>query len=205
MEEAETLVQAGIKELLIISQDTSAYGADIKYSTANWQGRQFNSEIQDLCIALGSLGVWIRLHYVYPYPHVDKLIPLMADEMVLPYLDVPFQHGSPRILKLMRRPAHTENNLERIQKWREICPGITIRSTFIVGFPGETAEDFETLIDFLELARLDRVGCFKYSPVQGANANQLPGHVSEKLKQERWDHIMQIQAKISQEKLMEKQ
>jgi ribosomal protein S12 methylthiotransferase len=201
MAEAARLVQAGVKELLVISQDTSAYGADLKYLPADFNGHHIKTNIHDLCMALGELGVWVRLHYVYPYPHVDKLIPLMADGKVLPYLDVPFQHGSPRILKLMRRPAAAENNLERIHSWREICPDINIRSTFIVGFPGETDKDFEALLDFLEQARLDRVGCFQYSPVEGARANQLPGHVDDQVKQQRWDYFMQTQANISRRKL----
>jgi ribosomal protein S12 methylthiotransferase len=202
MLEAEGLVRSGVKELLVISQDTSAYGSDIKYTPANWNDRKYNSDIYDLCLALGTLGVWVRLHYVYPYPHVDKLIPMMRDGNILPYLDVPFQHGSPKILKLMRRPAAAEKSLERIFKWREICPDITIRSTFIVGFPGETDKDFETLIEFIKLAQLDRVGCFQYSPVEGASANRLHGPVNEQLKQERWEYFMQTQAAISRKKLL---
>ena len=201
MSEAQTLVNAGVKELLIISQDTSAFGSDIGYETAIWNGQELSTNIQDLCNGLASLGVWIRLHYVYPYPHIDKLIPLMADGSLLPYLDVPFQHGSPSILKLMKRPAATENTLERIYKWREICPEIVIRSTFIVGFPGETDKDFEILLEFLENAQLDRVGCFQYSPVDGARANGLPNPVNDKIKEERWHRFMQTQAKISEAKL----
>jgi ribosomal protein S12 methylthiotransferase len=204
MQEAETLVEAGVKELLIISQDTSAYGADIKYVQANWNGQNYNSNIYDLCVALGKLGVWVRLHYVYPYPHVDNLIPLMREGNLLPYLDVPLQHGSPKILKSMRRPAAAEKSLERVLRWREICPEITIRSTFIVGFPGETDKDFELLIDFLENAQLDRVGCFQYSPVEGASANSLQGSVDNQLKEERWEHFMKIQANISRSKLQKK-
>ena len=174
MLEAERLVKAGVKELLVISQDTSAYGADLKYATGFWGGKPVKARFADLARSLGSLGAWVRLHYVYPYPHVDDVIPLMAEGKVLPYLDIPFQHGSPRVLKLMKRPAHAENTLERIRRWREVCPDLTLRSTFIVGFPGETDADFELLLDWLREARLDRVGCFKYSPVEGAAANALP-------------------------------
>ena len=173
MQEAENLVNAGVKELLIISQDTSAYGVDVKYRTGFWQGRPLKTRMTELVRALGEFGVWVRLHYVYPYPHVDEVIPLMAEGKILPYLDVPFQHASPRILKAMKRPASSENNLERIRRWREICPDITLRSTFIVGFPGETEAEFEQLLEFLEEAQLDRVGCFAYSPVEGAAANAL--------------------------------
>jgi len=201
MREAEGLVRAGVKELLIISQDTSAYGSDIKYRTGFWHGRPLKSSMQGLCDALSSFGIWIRLHYVYPYPHVDNIIPLMADDKLLPYLDIPFQHGSPKILKAMRRPAAAENTLARIHKWREICPEIAIRSTFIVGFPGETEKDFEILLDFLEEAQLDRVGCFQYSPVAGARANDLDDHLPDEIKQERWDRFMQTQQVISQQKL----
>jgi ribosomal protein S12 methylthiotransferase len=204
MREAEALVKAGVKELLIISQDTSAYGSDIKYRTGFWNGRPLKSDLQTLCEALGSLGVWVRLHYVYPYPHVDKIIPLMKEGNILPYLDIPFQHGSPMVLKRMRRPAAAENNLERIRAWREICPEITIRSTFIVGFPGETDEEFEELLKFLSDAQLDRVGCFQYSPVEGASANDIALPVNDELKQERWERFMQKQAAISQEKLLNK-
>jgi ribosomal protein S12 methylthiotransferase len=204
MREAEALVKAGVKELLIISQDTSAYGSDIKYRTGFWNGRPLKSDLQTLCEALGSLGIWVRLHYVYPYPHVDKIIPLMTDGNILPYLDIPFQHGSPMVLKRMRRPAAAENNLERIRAWREICSEITIRSTFIVGFPGETDEEFEELLKFLSDAQLDRVGCFQYSPVEGASANDIALPVNDELKQERWERFMQKQAEISQEKLLNK-
>ncbi len=204
LEEAERLVNAGVKELLVISQDTGAYGSDIKYQTDFWNGRPVKSNTKGLCEALASLGVWIRLHYVYPYPHVDEIIPLMAEAKILPYLDIPFQHSSPGVLQSMRRPAATENTLRRIHAWREICPDITIRSTFIVGFPGETEKDFEHLLDFLDEAELDRVGCFQYSDVQGAPANELSGHVSDELKADRWDHFMQHQAKISTKKLQAK-
>jgi ribosomal protein S12 methylthiotransferase len=204
MQEAENLVEAGVKELLVISQDTSAYGVDVKYRTGFWKGRPVKSHVQQLAEALGSLGVWVRMHYVYPYPHVDNIIPLMAEGKVLPYLDVPLQHGSPRILKAMRRPAAAEKALERIARWRDICPDITLRSTFIVGFPGETEEDFETLLDFLEEARLDRVGAFAYSPVEGAAANALPGAVPEEVKQERLERFMEVQAEISQARLADK-
>jgi ribosomal protein S12 methylthiotransferase len=204
MQEAENLVNAGVKELLIISQDTSAYGIDMKYRTGFWQGQPLKTRLLELAQALGSLGVWVRLHYVYPYPHVDELIPLMADGRILPYLDVPLQHASPRILKAMKRPASAENNLARIRKWRDICPTITLRSTFIVGFPGETEEEFEDLLHFLEEAQLDRVGCFTYSPVDGAQANTLPDHVSEAEKEERLARFMATQEKISQTRLTSK-
>jgi ribosomal protein S12 methylthiotransferase len=204
MQEAENLVNAGVSELLVISQDTSAYGVDVKYRTGFWNGRPIKTRMTELASALGELGVWVRMHYVYPYPHVDEIIPLMADGIILPYLDVPFQHASPRILKVMKRPASSENNLARIKAWREICPDITIRSTFIVGFPGETEEDFETLLTFLEEAQLDRVGCFAYSAVDGAAANQLDNHVPESLKQERLARFMQVQEAISARKLEQK-
>jgi ribosomal protein S12 methylthiotransferase len=204
LDEAERLVNAGVRELLVISQDTSAYGVDLKYQTGFWQGRPVKGSMQGLCEALAELGVWVRLHYVYPYPHVDKVIPLMADGKILPYLDIPFQHGSPRILKAMKRPAAAENTLERIHTWRSICPELTLRSTFIVGFPGETDEDFEELLDFLEAAQLDRVGCFKYSAVEGAAANELPGAVPEDVKQERWERFMALQQDISAERLQQK-
>jgi len=204
MKEAEGLVRAGVKELLVISQDTSAYGVDIKYKTGFWSGRPVKTDLYHLCEALGSLGVWVRLHYVYPYPHVDDIIPLMADGKILPYLDVPFQHGSTRILKQMRRPAATANTLEHIRRWRQVCPDMTIRSTFIVGFPGETDEDFELLLEFLHEAQLDRVGCFQYSPVEGAAANNLPDHVPDEIKEERWHRFMQVQAEISEQKLAAK-
>jgi ribosomal protein S12 methylthiotransferase len=204
MAEAERLVAAGVRELLVISQDTSAYGVDLKYKLDFWDGRPIKTRMKELCAALGSLGVWIRLHYVYPYPHVDEIIPMMADGKILPYLDIPFQHGSPRVLKQMKRPAAAENTLERIHRWREICPELAIRSTFIVGFPGETEEDFELLLQFLEEARLDRVGCFTYSPVEGAAANSLPGALADEVKEERWNLFMQTQAAISRSRLQEK-
>jgi ribosomal protein S12 methylthiotransferase len=204
MNEAERLVKAGVKELLVISQDTSAYGVDLRYKLDFWDGRPLRTRMLELCEALGSLGVWVRLHYVYPYPHVDEIIPLMAEGRILPYLDIPFQHGSPRILKKMRRPAAAENTLERITNWRRICPGLTLRSTFIVGFPGETEEDFEMLLQFLREARLDRVGCFTYSPVEGAAANAHEGAVPEEIKQQRWHQFMQTQAGISASTLQEK-
>jgi ribosomal protein S12 methylthiotransferase len=197
MQEAENLVNGGVKELLIISQDTSAYGVDMKYRTGFWQGRPLKTRMTELVRALGEFGVWVRLHYVYPYPHVDEVIPLMAEGRILPYLDVPFQHASPRILKAMKRPASSENNLERVRRWREVCPDITLRSTFIVGFPGETEGDFEQLLEFLEEAQLDRVGCFAYSPVEGAVANALPGHVPEEIKEERRARFMAVQENIS--------
>jgi ribosomal protein S12 methylthiotransferase len=201
MREAEALVKAGVKELLVISQDTSAYGADVRYRTDFWDGKPLKTRFADLARALGSLGVWVRLHYVYPYPHVDAVIPLMADGKLLPYLDVPFQHASPRILKLMKRPASGEANLERIRAWRAICPELAIRSTFIVGFPGETEREFTHLLEFLEEAELDRVGCFAYSPVEGAAANALPGQVPEEVKEERRALFMEAQAKISARRL----
>jgi ribosomal protein S12 methylthiotransferase len=204
MQEAENLVKAGVKELLVISQDTSAYGVDVKYRTGFWGGRPVKTRMTELCRALGELGVWVRLHYVYPYPHVDEVIPLMAAGRILPYLDVPFQHASPRILKLMKRPASSEKNLERIRAWREACPGITVRSTFIVGFPGETEAEFEELLGFLREAELDRVGCFAYSPVEGAKANDLPGSIAEDVKEERRRRFMETQAAISREKLARK-
>ncbi len=204
LQEAENLVNAGVKELLIISQDTSAYGVDVKYRTGFWQGRPIKTRLTELASALGEFGVWVRLHYVYPYPHVDEVIPLMAEGKILPYLDVPLQHASTRVLKAMKRPASAENNLARIQRWREICPDITLRSTFIVGFPGETEAEFEELLQFLQAARLNRVGCFKYSPVDGAAANALPGAVAEAIKQERLERFMQLQETISRELLTEK-
>jgi len=204
MEEAERLVRAGVRELLVISQDTSAYGVDMKYRTGFWHGRPLKTRMQELCEALGEFGVWVRLHYVYPYPHVDNVIPLMAEGKILPYLDVPFQHGSPEILKKMQRPAAAEKSLRRIEAWRAACPDITLRSTFIVGFPGETAADFDLLLDFIREARLDRVGCFQYSPVKGARANELHGHVPEDVKQERWDRFMALQQEISAGKLQDK-
>jgi ribosomal protein S12 methylthiotransferase len=201
MGEAERLVAAGVKELLVVSQDTSAYGVDRAYRTDFWNGRPLKTRFYDLAQALGELGVWVRLHYVYPYPHVDEVIPLMAEGKILPYLDIPFQHASERILKLMKRPAATEKVLTRIRRWREICPDLTLRSTFIVGFPGETEEDFEELLDFLDVAQLDRVGCFAYSPVQGAAANDLPDPVPEEVKQERLARFMEFQARISADRL----
>lgn len=201
LEEAERLVAAGVKELLVVAQDTSAYGVDLRYRHGFWRGRPIRTRLAELCQALGELGAWVRLHYVYPYPHVDEIIPLMAEGKILPYLDVPLQHASPRILKAMQRPAASERTLSRIQAWREICPDITLRSTFIVGFPGETEADFEELLAFLEEARLDRVGCFKYSPVEGAAANALPDPVPEEVKEERLKRFMLLQARISAEKL----
>ena len=204
MGEAERLVKAGVKELLVISQDTSAYGVDIKHRTDFWDGRPMKTDMYQLAAALGELGVWVRLHYVYPYPHVDNIIPLMAQGKVLPYLDIPFQHASPTILRKMRRPGQVEKTLERIKSWREQVPNLTIRSTFIVGFPGETEADFQELLHFLEEAQLDRVGCFQYSPVDGAKANDLPDPVPDDIKQERYDRFMQLQQKISTERLKQK-
>ncbi|HQR50275.1 MAG TPA: 30S ribosomal protein S12 methylthiotransferase RimO [Methylophilaceae bacterium] len=204
MHEAETLVKSGVKELLVISQDTSAYGVDVKYRTGFWDGRPIRTRMTELARALGELDVWVRLHYVYPYPHVDEVLPLMADGLVLPYLDVPFQHASPHILKAMKRPASSENNLNRIRAWREICPELTLRSTFITGFPGETESDFQQLLDFLQEAQLDRVGAFTYSPVEGASANALPDQVPEEVKQERLARFMEVQARISADKLQQK-
>jgi ribosomal protein S12 methylthiotransferase len=195
------LVDSGVKELLVISQDTSAYGVDLKYRLDFWGGKPVKTRITELCRELGKLGAWVRLHYVYPYPHVDELVPLMAEGLVLPYLDIPLQHGSPRILKLMKRPAAAENALKRIRKWREICPDITLRSTFIVGFPGETDDDFNQLMDFIDEAQLDRVGCFQYSPVDGAGANSLPDHVPAEVMAEREQIFMQRQADISRARL----
>lgn len=204
LDEAQRLKEAGVKELLVISQDTSAYGVDIKYRTGFWQGRPVKTQMQTLCEALGEMGIWVRLHYVYPYPHVDKVIPLMAEGKILPYLDIPFQHGSPSVLKRMKRPAHAENTLARIQKWRDICPELAIRSTFIVGFPGETESEFRELLNFLDEAQLDRVGCFKYSPVEGAQANLLESPVADEIKQERWERFMQKQQEISAQRLQNK-
>src|SRR6266513_641723 len=201
MREAETLVKAGVKELLVISQDTSAYGVDLKYRTDFWGGRPLKARMGDLAAALGELGVWVRLHYVYPYPHVDEVIPLMAEGKILPYIDVPFQHASRRILKLMKRPASGEDNLGRIRAWRRICPDITIRSTFIAGFPGETEVEFRELLDFLEAAELDRVGCFRYEAVAGAPANELTPPVPEAAKEERWHRLMEHQQAISARRL----
>jgi ribosomal protein S12 methylthiotransferase len=204
MQEAENLVKAGVRELLVISQDTSAYGVDVKYRTGFWRGRPLKTRMTELAKAMGELGVWVRLHYVYPYPHVDEVIPLMAEGKLLPYLDVPFQHASPRILKLMKRPANAEDTLARIGRWREICPDITIRSTFIVGFPGETEAEFEQLLAFLDEAQLDRVGCFTYSAIEGAAANALPDPIHETVKEERRARFMETQEKISAARLKAK-
>jgi ribosomal protein S12 methylthiotransferase len=204
MREAENLVKAGVKELLVISQDTSAYGVDIRYRTGFWGGKPLKTRMSDLAVALGELGVWVRLHYVYPYPHVDEVIPLMAGGGILPYIDVPFQHASARILRLMKRPASGEDNLARIRAWRAICPEITIRSTFIAGFPGETESEFQELLDFLDEAELDRVGCFAYSPVEGAKANELPGALDADVREERRARLMQLQEKISARRLKRK-
>jgi ribosomal protein S12 methylthiotransferase len=204
LREAEKLVAAGVKELLVISQDTSAYGVDLKYAASAWKDGEVRAKFVDLAGALGELGVWVRLHYVYPYPHVDEVIPLMADGKVLPYLDIPFQHASPDVLKRMRRPAAQEKTLERIRRWREECPDLTLRSTFIVGFPGETDEDFEILLDWLGDAELDRVGCFKYEPVKGAAANDLAAPVAEEVKEQRWHRFMQRQQTISTKRLKRK-
>jgi ribosomal protein S12 methylthiotransferase len=204
MQEAQNLVNAGVKELLVISQDTSAYGVDIKYRTGFWGGRPIKTRMTELVQAMGELGVWVRLHYVYPYPHVDEVIPLMAQGKILPYLDIPFQHANARILKLMKRPASSENVLTRVRQWRSICPEITLRSTFIVGFPGETEAEFEELLDFLEKAQLDRVGAFTYSPVEGAVANNLPDHIPPEIQQERLGRLMQLQEEISGERLARK-
>jgi len=201
LREAERLVAAGVKELLVISQDTSAYGVDIKYAASRWRDREVATRFVDLARALGELGVWVRLHYVYPYPHVDDVIPLMADGKVLPYLDVPFQHASPQVLKRMRRPAAQEKTLERIRRWRDICPELTLRSTFIVGFPGESEEDFALLLDWLDAAALDRVGCFRYEPVAGAVANDLAAAVPDAVKEERWHRFMARQQAISAKRL----
>lgn len=202
--QAEKLVQAGVKELLVVSQDTSAYGVDVKYRTGFWGGRPVKTRMTELCHALSSLGAWVRLHYVYPYPHVDELIPLMAEGKILPYLDIPLQHASPDILRAMKRPGNIEGTLARIQRWREICPDLTLRSTFIVGFPGETDEDFELLLDFLDEAQLDRVGCFTYSPVAGAPANDLPNPVPDEIALERLERLMELQARISADRLAAK-
>lgn len=201
LSEAERLKAAGVKELLVISQDTSAYGVDVKHKMDFWNGMPVKTDMKTLCEKLGEMGMWVRLHYVYPYPSVDKTIPLMAEGKILPYLDIPFQHASPKILKAMKRPGQAEKVLERINKWREICPDIVIRSTFIVGFPGETEEDFQMLLDWLEEAQLDRVGCFKYSEVEGAVANELADQVSEEVKEERYIRFMEKQQQISTAKL----
>ena len=204
MREAEGLVKAGVKELLVISQDTSAYGLDLKYQARTWRNTAYETRMLGLCDALGELGIWTRLHYVYPYPHVDKIIPLMADGKILPYLDIPFQHAGPRILKAMKRPGNAENTLDQIRRWRDTCPDLSIRSTFIVGFPGETEEDFQLLLDWLDEAQLDRVGCFEYSPVAGAKANELADPVPDDIKKDRWDRFMQTQQHISTNKLQQK-
>ena len=204
MQEAQNLVNSGVKELLVISQDTSAYGVDVKYRTGFWGGRPLKARMTELAVALGELGVWVRLHYVYPYPHVDEVIPLMAEGKILPYLDIPFQHANTRILKLMKRPGSSDNVLARIQKWREICPDLTLRSTFIVGFPGETEEEFEELLEFLRVAQHDRVGAFAYSPVEGALANELPDPVAPEIQQERLGRLMMLQEEISQARLERK-
>jgi ribosomal protein S12 methylthiotransferase len=204
MDEAQALVNAGVKEILVISQDTSAYGVDTKYKLDFWNGQPLKTKFYDLCAALGQLGVWVRLHYVYPYPHVDGVLELMRDGKILPYLDIPFQHASPRILKLMKRPAHSENTLEKIKLWRSICPDLAIRSTFVVGFPGETEEDFQCLLDWLREAKLDRVGCFTYSPIEGAPANDLPDLVPEEVKQDRYERFMLVAQEISTQILKDK-
>ena len=201
LREGERLVRAGVKELLVISQDTSAYGADLKYASASWHDQTYETRFIDLARGLGSLGVWVRLHYVYPYPHVDEVIPLMAERRVLPYLDIPFQHGSPSVLKRMRRPAHGQDTLRRIRRWREECPDLVLRSTFIVGFPGETESEFAELLQWLEEAQLDRVGCFKYSPVEGAAANALPNPVPAAVQEERYARFMERAAVISAKRL----
>lgn len=202
--EAKRLKEAGVKEILVISQDTSAYGVDVKHRTGFYNGMPVKTSMVALCEELAKLDIWVRLHYVYPYPHVDDIIPLMRDGKVLPYLDIPLQHASPRILKLMKRPGTVERTLERIQKWREICPEITLRSTFIVGFPGETEEEFQMLLDFIDKAELDRVGCFKYSPVEGALANELPDPVPEEIQEERFQRFMELQQQVSIRKLARK-
>ncbi len=204
LREAEKLAMGGVKELLVVSQDTRAYGVDVKYAERQWHGKPYATRMKALCEGLSELGLWTRLHYVYPYPHVDDIIPLMAEGKILPYLDVPFQHASPRVLKLMKRPGAIDKTRERIARWRDICPEITIRSTFIVGFPGETDDDFEELLDFIEEARLDRVGAFAYSPVEGAAANALAGAVPEEVKQARLARFMELQAQISEDKLAAK-
>ncbi len=204
LQEAKHLAEAGVRELLVISQDTSAYGVDVKYRTGFFGGRPVKTRLRELCEALAEFGIWVRMHYVYPYPSVDDLLPLMAEGKILPYLDVPFQHASPRILKAMKRPASAENNLERIKAWRAVCPDITIRSTFITGFPGETDAEFEALLSFIEEARLDRVGCFAYSPVEGAAANALPGAVPQAVREERQRQLMELQEDISAELLAAK-
>ena len=204
MDEAEGLARAGVRELLVVSQDTSAYGVDLKYQTDFWQGRPLKSNLESLASALSELGIWIRFHYVYPYPHVDSLIPMMAEGKILPYIDMPLQHGASSVLQRMKRPAASEKTLDRIARWRDLCPDLTIRSTFIVGFPGETDAEFEELLRFIETAQLDRVGCFQYSPVKGAAANELPDPVSDAVKQKRWEQFMALQQSISSQKLQQK-
>ena len=204
MDEAESLVRAGVRELLVVSQDTSAYGVDLKYQTDFWQGRPLKSNLESLASALSELGIWVRLHYVYPYPHVDALIPMMAEGKLLPYIDMPLQHGAQSVLQRMKRPAATEKTLDRIARWRDLCPDLTIRSTFIVGYPGETEAEFETLLQFIETAQLDRVGCFQYSAVKGAAANELPDPVPEEIKADRWEQFMALQQSISAKKLQRK-
>jgi ribosomal protein S12 methylthiotransferase len=204
LREAERLVTAGVKELLVISQDTSAYGVDVKYAASKWKDRDVRARFLDLARELGTLGAWVRLHYVYPYPHVDEVIALMAEGSVLPYLDIPFQHAAPDVLKRMKRPAAQEKTLDRIRRWREICPALTLRSTFIVGFPGETDADFEMLLDWLDEAQLDRVGCFKYEPVAGAVANDLAAAVPDEVKEDRWHRFMARQQAISARRLKQK-
>lgn len=204
MDEAEGLARAGVRELLVVSQDTSAYGVDLKYRTDFWQGRPLKSNLESLASALSELGIWIRFHYVYPYPHVDSLIPMMAEGKILPYIDMPLQHGASSVLQRMKRPAASEKTLDRIARWRDLCPDLTIRSTFIVGFPGETDAEFEELLRFIETAQLDRVGCFQYSPVKGAAANELPDPVPDDVKQDRWEQFMALQQSISSQKLQRK-
>ena len=204
MDEAKGLVRAGVRELLVVSQDTSAYGVDLKYQTDFWQGRPLKSNLESLASALSELGIWVRLHYVYPYPHVDALIPMMAEGKLLPYIDMPLQHGAQSVLQRMKRPAATEKTLDRIARWRDLCPDLTIRSTFIVGYPGETEAEFETLLQFIETAQLDRVGCFQYSAVKGAAANDLPDPVPEEIKADRWEQFMALQQSISAKKLQRK-
>lgn len=204
MDEAEGLARAGVRELLVVSQDTSAYGVDLKYRTDFWQGRPLKSNLESLASALSELGIWIRFHYVYPYPHVDSLIPMMAEGKILPYIDMPLQHGASSVLQRMKRPAASEKTLDRIARWRDLCPDLTVRSTFIVGFPGETDAEFEELLRFIETAQLDRVGCFQYSPVKGAAANELPDPVPDDVKQDRWEQFMALQQSISSQKLQQK-
>jgi ribosomal protein S12 methylthiotransferase len=204
LREAEKLAKAGVKEILVISQDTSAYGLDLRHAEGKWRGRPVKARMTELCEALGELGVWVRLHYVYPYPHVDEVIPLMAERKILPYLDIPFQHASPTVLKAMRRPANQEKVLDRIRNWRTITPDLTLRSTFIVGFPGETEADFQLLLDWLTEAQIDRLGAFKYENVTGAAANELPGHVPEEVKEERWHRLMAHQQAISNARMAAK-